>query len=142
MAYSGLSSTSIDAFNFARREQIEAYIAFKGCAWAVDIARHCLIDIFEVNKILTELCHTKTLQVVAPFERFSPPPIVMARGKDIYIENANSLAAEHWPKKSFFFFSEKGFFEWCTKQKGKGARAHTVYLETYNILLNQAPKDI
>lgn len=122
--------------NFEKEEKIIAYIALKGCAWASDIARGLLIDNEETNKLLARLVHRKDITVVTPFERFTPPEIIMTRANDLGIEAANSITPENWAKKSFFKLTEEGFHKWRIRHKGEGLRAHKVYIQEFNLSLN------
>jgi len=136
MGFSGLDRYSYEHHNFEREEKILGYIALKGCAWSTDISRNLLMDSEEVNKLLAKMIVEKQIIVVVPFDRFRPPAIVMTRAAEIFNENANSLTPENWAKRSFFYLSFEGLDNWIAGNRSKGLKAHVIYLEMYNIILD------
>src|SRR3990167_2086081 len=135
MGYSGLDRFNYEHQSFEKEENILGYIALKGCAWSTDIARNLLMDSEEVNKLLAKLIHNKAVAVVAPFERFTPPDIVMTREKDLKVETGNSLTPENWAKRSFFYLTDEGLDNWMARNKGKGLRAHNIYIGMHSLIL-------
>ena len=130
-----LDTSSWEAEKFSKREAVLNYIALKGCAWSADVRRNLLFSQEDINQILAELVHEKTIQIVRPFERFSPPDIVMTRLRDLQVEAANSLTPENWNKRSFFFFTEDGFHKWVARHSGEHKRAHNIYLNLFSLTL-------
>lgn len=129
-----LNNWEADRWN--KSEQVLAYIALKGCAWPTDLARNLLMKIEDINQILGELVHRKDIVRILPFERFSPPEIVMTRASDLTIEASNSMTPENWAKKSFFRLTEEGFHKWRERHKGEHLRAHRVYISLFDLSLN------
>ena len=140
MGYSGLNNSDYEADNWNKTERVLSYIALKGCAWPLDIKRNCLIQIEDVNRILNELMHRKDIQIVRPFERFTPPEIVLTRLQTLQAEAMNSLTPENWAKKSFFYMTKEGFDKWVSRNRGKHMKAHNIYIDMFS--LNLEPENV
>ena len=133
MAYTE-SFSDYEAVDFAKEQEVLKYILLKGCAWAVDISRGITMDIHTVNSSLSRLMKKKDIILVEPFERFTPPDIVMTRAKTLYAENCSSTTPEHWAKRSFFYATDEGLQKFAMREKGGHLRAHVIYLIIYNLI--------
>lgn len=130
-----LNKYGYEAEVFSKKERILDHIAKKGCSWAQDIVRGTLIPFEDTNRILMELLFDKTIQLVQPFERFVPPPIIMTRINELQVEAANDLQPENWAKRNFFYFTDEGLEKWIIRNQGKGRRCHNIYIDMYSLIL-------